>query len=202
MPASAFTLDLFAGAMTQLVEDAQGGIRYWPGIVDAGLAKEWFAALHAKAAWTRLQRPMYDRVVDVPRLLASYRVGEFPAELPLTYMLARVMAIAPAPYNGVGLNLYRDGNDSVAMHNDKLHILAAPHPIALVSLGEPRRMLIRAKDGSRKSVVIDLEPGSLLCMSYASQKTHEHGIPKTKKPQGPRISAVFRVRPDLVGPPR
>ena len=195
MLAGAFSLDLFAGAMMQLVDDAEGGIRYWPGFVDAARAQEWFATLHAKAAWTHLQRPMYDRVVDVPRLLASYRREAFPPDLPLMDMLIRVQAIAPAPYNGVGMNLYRDGNDSVAMHSDKLHMLTKPHPIALVSLGDPRRMLIRAKAGDRSTVAIDLEPGSLLCMSHASQLSHEHGIPKTKKPQGPRISVVFRVRP-------
>jgi alkylated DNA repair dioxygenase AlkB len=56
-------------------------------------------------------------------------------------------------------------------------------------------MLIREKKGNRATLTVDLEPGSLLCMSYASQITHEHGIPKTKKTQGARISAVFRVRP-------
>ena len=194
MRACASSQELFAGAMT-LVDDAQGGIRYWPAFVDAALARKWFATLHAYAAWRHLQRPMYDRVVDVPRLLASYSVDAFPPELPLRDMLARVNVRVPAPYNGVGMNLYRDGNDSVAMHSDKLHILTAPHPIALVSLGDPRRMLIRAKTGNRTSIAIDLEPGSLLCMSHASQFTHEHGIPKTKKSQGPRISVVFRVRP-------
>lgn len=195
MAAGAFSLDLFADPVTQVVDDAEGGIRYWPRFVDAPLAQAWFDALRERAAWTRLQRPMYDRVVDVPRLLASYRSDAFPPELPLAEMLARVQAKVPAPYSGVGLNLYRDGNDSVAMHGDKLHILQAPHPIALVSLGEPRRMLIRARHGDRRTLAVDLEPGSLLCMSHASQRTHEHGIPKTRKAQGPRISAVFRVRP-------
>lgn len=195
MQAGAFSLDLFADAMTQVVDDAQGGIRYWPAFVDAGSAQTWFAALHENAAWAQLRRPMYDRVVDVPRLLASYRSDAFPPELPLADMLARIQTKAPAPYNGVGLNLYRDGNDSVAMHSDKLRMLLAPHPIALISLGDPRRMLIRAKAGTRRTTALDLQPGSLLCMSHASQITHDHGIPKTDKPQGPRISAVFRVRP-------
>lgn len=195
MHARAPSPDLFAGTVMQLVDDAQGGIRYWRGFVDAVLAREWFTALRAHAAWKHLRRPMYNRVVDVPRLLASYAVDAFPPDLPLPDMLARVRALAPAPYNGVGMNFYRDGNDSVAMHGDKLHILTAPHPIALISLGDTRRMLIRAKAGNRASIAIDLESGSLLRMSHASQFTHEHGIPKTKKPQGPRISVAFRVRP-------
>jgi len=106
-----------------------------------------------------------------------------------------VQATAPAPYSRVGMNLYRDGNDSVAMHSDKLHILREGHPITLVSLGAPRKMLIKPKQGEGKAIAIDLMPGSLLSMSHASQMTHEHGIPKTRRPQGPRISAVFRVRP-------
>lgn len=195
MSIHAYTLGLFAETMTQLVDDAQGGIRYWPGFINAELAHQWFEILRDHAAWSQQQRPMFDQIVDIPRLLASYRTEHFPPELPLAEMLSRIQAKAPAPYNGVGLNLYRDGNDSVAMHSDKLHILQAPYPIALISLGEPRRMLIRAKTGARRALAVDLEPGSLLCMSHASQITHDHGIPKTKKPQGARISAVFRVRP-------
>ena len=188
-------MDLFASTPIQLVDDAEGGIRYWPAFAGEDEAEAWFAALRDGCAWQHQRRPMYDRVVDVPRLQAWYPLDDMPAALPLAAMLGRVRAQVPAGYNSAGLNLYRDGHDSVAMHNDKLHILTAPHPIALVSLGDPRRMLIRAKAGKRDTLVVDLEPGSLLCMSHASQHTHEHGIPKTKKPQGPRISVVFRVRP-------
>lgn len=195
MLARAPSQDLFASTLVQLVNDAEGGIRYWPALVCESLAKEWFQILHTKAAWTHLQRPMYDRIVDVPRLLASYRLDSTSPDLPLAEMLARIQEKAPAPYNTVGLNLYRNGGDSVAMHNDKLHTLTTGYPISLISLGDPRRMLIRAKAGNRATIAVDLEPGSLLCMSHASQITHEHGIPKTKKVQGARISAVFRVRP-------
>lgn len=187
-------MDLFASPMQQLVDDAQGGIRYWPDFVDEALAAHWFQALHARAAWTRLQRPMYDRVVDVPRLLANYPIEALPPDLPLAAMLERVQAMAPAPYSRIGMNLYRDGNDSVAMHSDKLHTLRAGHPITLISLGAPRRMLIKAKAEGSRAIAIDLTPGSLLSMSHASQITHEHGIPKTRRSQAPRISAVFRVR--------
>ena len=138
---------------------------------------------------------MYDRVVDVPRLLASYPIDALPPSLPLAQMLARVQARIPAPYSAVGLNLYRDGADSVAMHNDKLHTLVPGQPIALVSLGAPRRMRVRAKHGEGRAIALELAHGSLLCMSHAVQLTHEHGIPKSKRPLGPRISCVFRVRP-------
>ena len=187
--------DLFATDCQTLVDDAEGGVRYWPGFVDAATAQAWFDTLHAQAAWTRLQRPMYDRIVDVPRLLANYACDELPDTLPLADMLRRVRERVPAPYSRIGMNLYRDGRDSVAMHHDKLHTLQRGHPITLVSLGAPRRMLIRAQHGARETLAVDLAPGSLLSMSHASQLSHEHGIPKTRRAQGPRISAVFRVRP-------
>lgn len=188
-------MELFADTVIPLIDDAQGGIRYWPDFIDEALAEQWFEQLHSGTRWSSMQRPMYDRVVDVPRLLSSCDVGELPEHLPLAGMLARVQDKVPAPYSRIGMNLYRDGNDSVAMHSDKLHILREGHPITLVSLGAPRRMLIKAKAAGSKAIAIDLMPGSLLSMSYASQLTHEHGIPKTRKPQGPRISVVFRVRP-------
>ncbi len=194
MHALSLSDDLFAPSMVQLVDDAEGGIGYWPNFLEPDRARTWFECLHAKAAWSHMQRPMYDRIVDVPRLLASYPIDALPGELPLADILARVQACAPAPYTHVGMNLYRDGRDSVAMHHDKLHSLSRGHPIALVSLGSPRRMLIRARDGRRDTLAVDLAPGSLLRMSHASQLTHEHGIPKTHQEQAARISVVFRVR--------
>jgi alkylated DNA repair dioxygenase AlkB len=196
--------DLFAtpsnGTPRVLVDDAQGGIRYWPDVVDAGTAQAWFETLRDGAAWETMRRPMYDRVVDVPRLLAAYPVEAFPEALPLRAMLERVRELAPAPYTSAGLNLYRDGNDSVAMHGDKLHALSEGHPITLVSLGAPRRMLVRAKAERRETLAIDLMPGSVLRMSHAAQSTHEHGIPKTRRAVGPRMSVVFRVRPAGASP--
>ncbi len=188
-------MDLFSPVL-QLVDDAEGGIRYWPDVIPAELAQAWFEALRDGIAWRQMSRPMYDRVVEVPRLLASWRLASAPAGLPLPELLAHVQGVAPAPYNAVGLNLYRDGRDSVAMHNDKLHTLIPGHPITLVSLGAPRQMNIRARADGRL-VRVDLQPGSVLSMSHASQLTHEHGIPKTRRDPGPRMSVVFRVRTAL-----
>ena len=186
--------DLFAPAMLALVADAQGGARYWPGFVDPGTAHRWFEAIVAEAPWRHLRRPMYDRIVDVPRLMAGYATDALPDALPLADMLARVCERVPAPFNTIGMNFYRDGRDSVAMHGDKLHTLTDGHPIALVSLGASRRMLIRRRADHCDCIGIDLAPGSLLVMSHAMQSSHEHGIPKVRHSE-PRISVVFRVRP-------
>jgi len=187
--------ELFAPTLSQPIVDAEGGVRYWSGIADWTEADTWFDFLVAHADWRLERRQMYNRFVDVPRMLADYSIDALPPMLPLAQILERVQEFVPAPYTSIGLNLYRGGRDSVAMHNDKLHTIVPSQPIALVSLGSPRRMVIRAKTGDRSSIPIDLAPGSLLAMSHASQLTHEHGIPKTVHAMGPRMSVVFRVRP-------
>ncbi|SEL85177.1 Alkylated DNA repair dioxygenase AlkB [Pseudoxanthomonas sp. GM95] len=188
--------DLFAPTPITVFDDAEGGMRYWPDVVDPATASRWFDTLRDHADWKHERRPMYDRIVDVPRLRAHYALDELPTSLPLSEMLAVVQGRVPAPYTGVGLNFYRDGRDSVAMHHDKLHMLQPGQPIALLSLGGTRRMHIRAMHGTRRIWTLDLAPGSLLVMSHASQLTHEHGIPKTTRPVSPRVSVVFRARPD------
>jgi alkylated DNA repair dioxygenase AlkB len=103
------------------------------------------------------------------------------------------------PFTSVGLNFYRDGRDSVAPHNDHLDVLVPGFPIALLSLGSTRRMTIRAKQAPKSVLHVDLDPGSLLMMSYETQLHYTHGIPKTKDPVGERISLAFRVKPQADG---
>ena len=196
MSAQFAALDLFAppGPRT-VVDDSEGGCVYTPGFIDPAVADAWFALLRDGVEWKQQRRPMYDRVVDVPRLTGGYAFDD-PAMPPaLAEVGRRVQAHTRVPFTHVGLNHYRDGNDSVAPHNDKLSTLVAPHPVVLVSLGHPRRMEIREKAPPRRVVRIDLEPGSLLVLSHAMQATHDHGIPKSKHAVGPRISLAFRVRP-------
>lgn len=202
--------DLFAGPAPSIehrLHDAEGGVRIWRGAVPASTAQAWFDALRADVAWQSLRRPMYDRIVDVPRLLASMPLDggtDVAAQRMVRTILAALREacrgealmrdLATVPFDSVGLNLYRDGRDSVAMHNDTLRHLAPGHPILLLSLGATRRMALRAKAPPRTSQAFDLAAGDLVSMSHASQATHEHGIAKCARMVGPRISLAFRVR--------
>ena len=187
--------DLFGTGPQTLFEDAEGGVEYRPGFVDGGTAARWFRALREEVPWQAQRRPMYDRVVDVPRLTAAYRLDEDDIPGALAEAVVRVRDALGVPYNTVGLNFYRDERDSVAPHGDKLHMITPGFPIALLSLGAPRRMVIRAKGLPKSAVRIELAPGSLLLMSHASQLTHEHAVPKQRMPVGERISLAFRMRP-------
>ena len=142
---------------------------------------------------------MYDRDVDVPRLTAHYHLADDSeaagAPAAIRQAAQHVIAFTKVPFNSVGLNRYRDGRDSVAPHNDHLNVLVEGHPIALLSLGATRRMTIRAKAPPRRALQVDLEGGSLLMMSYATQLHYTHGVPKTRDAVGERISLAFRVKP-------
>jgi alkylated DNA repair dioxygenase AlkB len=177
-----------------VLDDATGRIDYIPGFVELQLVRAWFDELRAGIAWRSERRLMYDREVDVPRLVASFRLASDDLPAPVAEAARRVVEETRAPFTSVGLNLYRDGHDSVAPHNDHTDEIREGQPIALLSLGATRRMTIRGKTAPRRRLDLDLEPGSLLVMSYETQTTYDHGIPKTNDPVGERISLAFRVR--------
>jgi alkylated DNA repair dioxygenase AlkB len=193
-------LSLLERGETVYVDDASGRIAYTPGFVDRATAAGWFAELRESAPWKAERRMMYDREVDVPRLTGHYHLPWFdPTSSPPGAILEaaeEVRARTGLPFTSVGLNLYRDGRDSVAPHNDHLYEIVEGYPIALLSLGATRRMTIRAKEPPRRTLHVDLESGSLLLMSYATQLHYTHGVPKTKQPVGERISLAFRVKPE------
>jgi len=188
-----------------LVDGERGRVTYYDRFVPADEAEAAFAALRGGVDWHANRRVMYEREVDVPRLTAHFpleRLRKREAEgiradaaSALCEAAGRVSDALGAPFNSVGLNFYRDGNDSVAPHNDRLQDLVEGEPIALLSLGGTRRMLIRSKRPGEAAVPIDLEAGSLLVMSYASQLHYTHGVAKTRARVDPRISVALRVRP-------
>jgi alkylated DNA repair dioxygenase AlkB len=164
-------LTLFDSSETVLTDDDLGRIVYVPGFVDAATAEAWFAELRSGVKWRAERRVMYEREVDVPRLIGHFRLDSEPSSTPAAIQDAalRVTTSLGVPFNCVGLNLYRDGRDSVAPHNDHLSEIRKGFPIALVSLGATRRMTIRVKAPPRRAIHVDLESGSLLVMDYATQ---------------------------------
>jgi alkylated DNA repair dioxygenase AlkB len=158
-----------------------------------------FAGLAERVPWRAERRRMYDRTVDVPRLLCFY--GE-DAELPDPVLAAcrdrlseHYQAELGEPFRTAGLCLYRDGSDSVAWHGDRIG-RGAEHDtmVAIVSLGAPRALRLRPRGGGRPSLRFDIGHGDLLVMGGSCQRTWEHCVPKTVRAVGPRISVQFRPR--------
>ncbi|MGV9612542.1 alpha-ketoglutarate-dependent dioxygenase AlkB [Nocardia xishanensis] len=157
-----------------------------------------FDRLAREVPWQAERRPMYDRVVDVPRLLHFY---DEQAELPDPILaeardaLSRYYAAELGePFRTAGLCYYRDGRDSVAWHGDTFG-RGGTHDtmVAILSLGAPRALLLRPRRGGA-SIRYQVGHGDLLVMGGSCQRTWEHAVPKTRKPVGPRISVQFRPR--------
>ena len=190
-------LSLFDSSDTVLADDERGRITYTPHFIEPKTAEAWFAQLRADVNWRGERRLMYEREVDVPRLMGSFRLDPPASNTPACLLdgARRVSGHLGVPFNSVGLNLYRDGRDSVAPHNDRLKEICEGAPIALLSLGATRRMTVRAKAAPARVIHVDLEAGSLFVMDYATQLHYTHAIPKTTDEVGERISLAFRLKP-------
>jgi alkylated DNA repair dioxygenase AlkB len=155
-----------------------------------------FERLHDGVDWHAERRPMYDRVVDVPRLLSFYDEHDpLPDDALVT--AKRVLdrhyaAELGEPFATAGLCLYRDGRDSVAWHGDRIG-RGNTHDtmVAIIVLGAPRALLLRPRGGG-ETIRHDLGHGDLLVMGGSCQRTWEHAVPKTARAVGPRISVQFR----------
>jgi alkylated DNA repair dioxygenase AlkB len=173
----------------------------WVDVVAAWLpeADDVFAAMVRDVPWHAERRQMYDREVAVPRLLCMYGVGE---ALPHP-ALARARGALSAyyrpelgePFVTAGCCYYRDGRDSVAWHGDTIgRSRTEDTMVAILSLGSPRTLMLRPRDGAGDGLRFAVGHGDLLVMGGSCQRTWEHAIPKTARPVGPRVSVQFRPR--------
>ncbi|WP_060180301.1 alpha-ketoglutarate-dependent dioxygenase AlkB [Streptomyces sp. IMTB 1903] len=158
-----------------------------------------FERLAADVPWRAERRQMYEREVEVPRLLAFY--GEDEA-LPHASLVAARDALSGhyaaelgEPFATAGLCLYRDGRDSVAWHGDRTGRSSTEDTmVAIVSVGDPRDLAFRPRDGGPTLLRLPLGHGDLVVMGGSCQRTREHAVPKSVRAVGPRISVQFRTR--------
>jgi alkylated DNA repair dioxygenase AlkB len=189
-------LGSLAGAARRVPLDRGAWVDLRPGwLAGAGAV---FARLAEAVPWRAERRHMYDRVVDVPRLLCFYGEGEPLPHPALTAALGALNAHYGAelgePFRTAGLCLYRDGRDSVAWHGDTTGRGSREDTmVAILSLGTPRALLLRPRGGGASSR-FEVGHGDLLVMGGSCQRTWEHAVPKTAQAVGPRISVQFRPR--------
>jgi alkylated DNA repair dioxygenase AlkB len=155
-----------------------------------------FEAVLDAASWSQQTRRMYDSVVEQPRLTATWRRPGESGESgePILPVIGAMRDALAEHYQRAfatgGLNLYRDGRDSVAWHGDRIAKEVVDPIVGIVSLGHPRTFRLRPKGGGR-SLPIVLHSGDLLVTGGSCQRTWDHAVPKTKS-AGPRISITFR----------
>ncbi len=158
-------------------------------------ASEVFRALVSDVPWRSEQREMYDKVVDVPRLVHTYASDDrLPHRLLTSARQAltnHYLAELGEPFETAGCCYYRDGRDSVAWHGDRIGRGAVEDTmVAILSFGDPRRLLLRPESGGA-SIAFTMGHGDLLVMGGSCQRTWQHAVPKVAS-AGPRISVQFR----------
>lgn len=164
-----------------------------------------FDGLLADVPWRQECIVLFGKERPMPRLTcwmgdAAYTysgLDNTPAPwLPMVADIKRTVEdVSGAAFNGVLLNLYRDGADSMGWHADDETSLGDRPVIASVSLGAARRMRFKPKAGASvhtSGFEITLAHGSLLIMRGDSQRDWLHAIPKTKRVTAPRINLTFR----------
>jgi alkylated DNA repair dioxygenase AlkB len=159
-------------------------------------ADELFEEILRTRGWAQRTRRLFDREVLEPRLTAPWSLhsGE-PLQPPIVEDMRLALAARyGVPFDTVGFNLYRDGRDSVAWHRDHISRQIEEPVIALVSLGERRKFLLRPYGGGA-SRAFELGRGDLLVTGGRTNRDWEHAVPKVAR-AGPRISLAFRYGMD------
>ncbi|MFJ9180744.1 alpha-ketoglutarate-dependent dioxygenase AlkB [Streptomyces sp. NPDC102360] len=184
------------GAVRRTVLGNGAWIDVLPGWLSG--ADPLFEHLADTVPWKAERRQMYERMVDVPRLLRFYDAGEAlphpvldAARDTLSAHYARELG---EPFSTAGLCYYRDGRDSVAWHGDRIGRGAREDTmVAILSVGTPRDLTLRPVGGG-PVVRRPLGHGDLIVMGGSCQRTWEHAIPKSARAAGGRISVQFRPR--------
>ncbi len=178
-------------------------LRYAPAFLAAAEADTLFAALRAEIAWERHHVRLFGRTLPAPRLscwigdagavyaYSGMRFEPQPWPPALTALRAHLQRACVVRFNSVLANLYRDGRDAMGWHSDDEPELGDAPLIASLSLGSPRRFLLRAREGDR-GLALTLAHGSLLLMGGGCQRLYRHALPRTRAAVGPRINLTFR----------
>jgi alkylated DNA repair dioxygenase AlkB len=176
--------------LRRIALDREAWVDLVPGWVTG--ADRLFDDVLASRGWAQRSRQMYDQRVLEPRLTASWSTesGQ-PLAPPILEEIRRSLSERYGrEFDSVGFNLYRDGGDSVAWHADRIPKEIEAPIVCLVSLGEPRRFLLRPKGGG-SSRTFPVGHGDLLVTGGQTQRTWEHAVPKVAR-AGPRISLAYR----------
>ena len=155
-------------------------------------------------AWRQDSMTMFGESKPLPRLTAWYGdpgaryiySGIVNEPLAWTAALAEVKeaveVAAGVAFNGVLLNRYRTGRDSMGWHADDEPEFGDEPVIASVSFGGTRTFQLKHKRRKELKGGVELTHGSLLVMRGGTQANWLHQVPKTARPVAERLNLTFR----------
>ena len=180
-----------------------GQVYYYHQIVDNKTANHYYWSLLKQIQWKPDTAIIFGKKIQTKREVAWY--GEKPFKY--TYSKTTKTALIWTPllielktlvesftkehYNSCLLNLYHNGQQTMAWHSDGEKDLKENGSIASLSFGAVRKFSFKHKELKIKTSII-LEHGSLLEMKGVTQKYWLHRLPPTTKVKTPRINLTFR----------
>ena len=181
-----------------------GTVIYYGKVLNHTTAVNYFNALFHKIEWKNDEAVIFGKHMITKRKVAwygdknyAYTYSNITKEaLPWTTELLELKQLAEkiteTTYNSCLLNLYHNGDESMAWHSDDEKTLAKHNSIASFSFGAERKFSFKHKVNQQKVSLI-LENGSLLVMKDETQEHWWHRLPKTKLVHKPRINLTFRT---------
>ena len=203
MSTSTYQSELFSSSGSQRIDLGDAELFSYQDVFTKAESKRYFSHLLKHINWQEASIRIAGRLVPIPRLQCwvaepgcSYSYSGITMEPEnwsacLLQILSRVEALAGQSFNAVLINLYRDGNDSVAWHADDEPELGSNPVVASVSFGSSRPFELKQQHGDRRFRLI-LADGSVLVMGKTLQNNWLHQLPKVRSLQEPRINLTFR----------
>ncbi|WP_417360155.1 alpha-ketoglutarate-dependent dioxygenase AlkB family protein [Galbibacter sp.] len=182
----------------------QGIVNYYGLIMDATKAAHFYRILMDTISWQNDRAIIFGKLIITKREVAWYADQPFSysysnttkTALPWTKELLELKSLVESytneSFNSCLLNLYHDGNQSMAWHSDAEKDLKENGAIASLSLGAQRKFAFKHKT-TKETRAIHLPSGSLLVMKGETQRHWLHRLPPTKKINQPRINLTFRT---------
>ncbi|PSU11819.1 alpha-ketoglutarate-dependent dioxygenase AlkB [Photobacterium gaetbulicola] len=179
----------------------QGRVYWQPHFLERSVAEQCFEQLNQELDWQQQKIRMFGREVLQPRLQAwcgdavytysGLTMQPDPWSPTLQVIRQQLVSLLDVNFNSVLANQYRNGHDYMGWHQDNEPELGEQPVIASVSLGAPRRFVLRHRQTKEKREYL-LTSGSLLVMAGELQHYWQHTVPKTRRPTAARINLTFR----------
>lgn len=195
--------ELFAAPNDNLLP-FDGEVNFFPGFFNYEESEKFLRHLKAEVIWKQEPIILFGKKIMQPRLTAYCGDKNHPYGYSgitmvtqpwypfLQQVRERVEQAAAMVFNGVLLNYYRDGQDSMGWHRDNEKELGINPVIASISFGAERKFQFRNYKDKNEVRNITLTNGSLLLMKGATNHFWEHQLPKSKKITTERINLTFR----------
>ncbi len=188
----------------EIIDLDPGRLWYWPGWMASGQADDLYRQLLDEVSWQQDSIRLFGKFHKLPRLQAWYgdpgtsyqysglQLSSRPWIYPLQVLRNKLSSQLGYPFNSVLLNHYRNGQDSNGWHADNEPELGCSPVIASISLGAVRRFRLRSNCDRKRTLMLDLEHGSLLLMGAGVQENWQHQLAKTTRPVQGRINLTYR----------